>query len=85
MEGERYSDIAAICTDGILHVYITDEAVNSEAFCANVCSLTFHHIIDLRSVVIMDNASIHHMDTVVSLIEQGGVLVRYLPSYSPDS
>ena len=37
-----------------------------------------------RSVVILDNASIHHVDGVVDLIESTGALVFFLPPYSPD-
>ena len=37
-----------------------------------------------RSVVVMDNASIHHVDKVVALIEEVGTIVIYLPPYSPD-
>jgi len=37
-----------------------------------------------RSVVVMDNASIHHSDRVVELIESVGSIVLYLPPYSPD-
>ena len=34
--------------------------------------------------MVMDNASIHHVDRVVSTIQQTGALVRFLPPYSPD-
>jgi len=34
--------------------------------------------------MIMDNASIHHVDPVVELITAAGALVRFLPPYSPD-
>ena len=37
-----------------------------------------------RSVVILNNASIHHCDGVVELIESTGALVIFLPPYSPD-
>ena len=38
-----------------------------------------------RSVVIMDNASIHHVDAIATLIErQHGAKLCYLPPYSPD-
>ena len=37
-----------------------------------------------RSVVVLDNASIHHVTEVESLIEETGAIVIYLPPYSPD-
>ena len=37
-----------------------------------------------RSVVILDNASIHHVDHVVRTILATGALLRFLPPYSPD-
>lgn len=37
-----------------------------------------------RSVVIMDNESIHHVDDAIKLIEDTGALVHFLPPYSPD-
>lgn len=37
-----------------------------------------------RSIVIMDNCSIHHIDEVTELIQQTGALVHWLPPYSPD-
>ena len=37
-----------------------------------------------RSIVIMDNASIHHVKEVVSTIEGVGALIKFLPPYSPD-
>ena len=41
--------------------------------------------INQHSVVIMDNASIHHVETVVDLIEnQIGARLHFLPPYSQD-
>lgn len=37
-----------------------------------------------NSIIIMDNATIHHVDGVVELLESLGVLVYFLPPYSPD-
>lgn len=36
------------------------------------------------SVVLLDNASIHHTTRPVELIQSVGALVHYLPPYSPD-
>ena len=35
-------------------------------------------------MVVLDNASIHHVEAVCSLISAAGALVRFLPPYSPD-
>ena len=37
-----------------------------------------------RSILIMDNASVHHITELVELLRQAGILVFFLPPYSPD-
>ena len=37
-----------------------------------------------RSVVVTDNASIHHVHQMATLIQATGAILRFLPSYSPD-
>ena len=37
-----------------------------------------------NSIIVMDNATIHHVDGVVELLENLGILVYFLPPYSPD-
>ena len=37
-----------------------------------------------HSVVVMDNCSIHHIQEAVSMIEEVGAIVQFLPPYSPD-
>ena len=37
-----------------------------------------------KSAVVLDNASIHHVDRVIETIKSVGAIVRFLPSYSPD-
>ena len=37
------------------------------------------------SVVILNNASIHHIEDAVKAIEDVGAIVHFLPPYSPDS
>ena len=36
------------------------------------------------NIIVMDNASIHHVDKVTQLIVQTGASVQFLPPYSPD-
>ena len=33
---------------------------------------------------ILDNCSIHHVESVLTLLQQSGILVLFLPPYSPD-
>ena len=37
-----------------------------------------------NSVVIMDNCSVHHIQEVKQLLNKVGILVLFLPPYSPD-
>jgi len=37
-----------------------------------------------NSIVIMDNCSIHHVQEVEDVIQQSGILLLFLPPYSPD-
>ena len=39
--------------------------------------------VNSNSILIMDNALIHHAQDVVQLLESLGVLVYFLPPYSP--
>ena len=51
-----------------------------------VYSASFNHLMASipDQLVVLDNASIHHLSTVVDLISAAGALVRFLPPYSPD-
>ena len=37
-----------------------------------------------QSIVVMDNASIHHVDGIVDMIQEVGAMVMFIPPYSPD-
>ena len=37
-----------------------------------------------RSIIVLDNASVHHVSRVAELIHGVGALLRFLPAYSPD-
>jgi DDE superfamily endonuclease len=66
-----------------------DGTVNTEVF----TTWLFDNLVPLlgdyslrepRSIVVLDNASIHHTDEIVELIESSGAIVLYLVPYSPD-
>ncbi|XP_065891697.1 uncharacterized protein [Dysidea avara] len=75
--------------EGIQDVYITEGTVNGDVFLDFIYTqlLPILRPFDERSVnsmLVMDNASIHHADDVVDAICSIGALVRFLPPYSPD-
>lgn len=87
--GIRYSAIAIMSVRGIEDVYITHGTVNSDIFLDFIRKqlLPILHPFDGLSpcsVVVLDNASIHHSNQVVATILSTGALVKFLPPYSPD-
>ena len=88
--GKRYSAIPLLTVEGIHDVYLAEDSVNGEKFehflreCLLPILMPFNGI-NPRSVVVMDNATIHHIETVVDLIEnQSHAKLILLPPYSPD-
>ena len=87
--GERVSAIAAISCGGVLDCYTTHGTVNGDTFCHfleyDLCpKLQPFNGVNPNSVVVLDNASIHHVQGAAAKIESVGALVYYLPPYSPD-
>ena len=90
IRGTRYSAIPALSTEGIHDVYLCEDNVTGEKF----ADFLLHYLqgfiqpfnwINRHSVIIMDNASIHHVEEVVDIIEnQWRARVLFLPPYSPD-
>lgn len=37
-----------------------------------------------RSILVMDNCTIHHTDELKELVRNAGILLLFLPPYSPD-
>lgn len=89
VRGRRYSAIAAMALDGIVDVHITSGGVNGDVFCEFIEKNLLPQLLPFngsngRSVVVMDNASIHHTERATSLIEEIGAIPIFLPPYSPD-
>ena len=90
IRGVRYSAIPVMSLDGIHDVYLAEGSVNGEKFtdfilnCLLLVLMPFNGV-NPRSVVIMDNANIHHVEEVTDLIETvAGARLCFLPPYSPD-
>ena len=64
--------------DGIHDVCLTESNINGERFATMVRSCLYPH-----SIVILDNASIHHVEEVSAIIEeQAGAQILFQPSVS---
>lgn len=87
--GERLSALAIMSYSGLMDVHIEHENVNGDKFLAFVernllPTLMPYNGVNPNSIVILDNASIHHVEGVVEMIGEVGALVYFLPPYSPD-
>ena len=89
IRGKRLSVIAVLSTRGIEDIEITEGTVNGDLF-VHFVEHTLLPILqpfdgrNARSIVVMDNASVHHVSKVAELIHGVGALLRFLPAYSPD-
>ncbi len=87
--GERVSAITCMSVNGILDVKTIKETSNGDIFYDFVQTHLIPHLLPFNgvnphSVVVLDNCSIHHCVEVVATLTQIGVLVHFLPPYSPD-
>ncbi|XP_065908973.1 uncharacterized protein [Dysidea avara] len=86
--GQRVSAIVAMTTTGILDYKLTKDTVDSDEFKDFIEGLlpmlmNFNGT-NPNSIVIMDNCAIHHCSDVTGLLREVGVMVHFLPPYSPD-
>ena len=75
--------------DEVLDTYCITGTVNEAVFCdfleRNLLpQLMPFNGINPRSVVLLDNTSIHHTHRPIELIQSVGALVHFIPLYSPD-
>ena len=90
VRGTRYSAIPVMSLDGIHDVYLAEGNVNGDKFAIFVrsCLLPVLHRFNYtnpHSVIILDNASMHHVQEISDIIEdEAGARLLFLPPYSPD-
>lgn len=87
--GERVSAISCMSINGILDVKMVTETSNADTFYDFVQTHLIPHLLPFNgvnphSVVILDNCTIHHSIEVTTSLKDVGVLVHFLPPYSPD-
>lgn len=85
---ERFSMLGAMALDeGIIASRVVEGSFTRELFLKflhdNLLPCTNPYPAP-RSIIVLDNARIHHSKEVVDLIESYGCCVEYLPPYSPD-
>ena len=89
VRGEEVSAIACITMEGVLDVKTHKETSTGDIFYDFIQSHLIPHLCPFdgfssNSVVILDNCSIHHCGEVVTSLRDIGVMVHFLPPYSPD-
>ena len=89
VRGKRTNAIVGLSSSGVVASEIISASVNGDAFFDFVRGnlLPMMHPFDGRSshsILVMDNCSIHHISEVKELLRQVGVVLLFLPPYSPD-
>ena len=87
--GKRINAIAAMSSTGIIALDLTTDTVNGDKFfdflrASLIPNMMSFNGTNPQSIVIMDNCSVHHVEEVTELLRQAGIIVLFLPPYSPD-
>ena len=90
VRGKRVSAIAALSTEGLVALELTDGSVDGDTFYDFVRGSLIPEMNPFdgcspMSVAVMDNCSIHHTDDIAELFRSAGILLMYLPPSSPDT
>lgn len=87
VRGTRLSTISALSSEGLITHEIMTGTTNGDKFYdflrGNLipCMQSFPAP---RSILVMDNCSIHHVQIIKDLLQSCGILAIFLPPYSPD-
>ena len=87
--GRRVNAIAAMASSGVLALELTTSTVNGEIFFDFVRGSLIPNMmpydgINPRSVAVLDNCSIHHVNEIKQTFSDASIVVLFLPPYSPD-
>lgn len=81
--------VAAISLQGVLAVEIVRGEVDADCYYDFLCKHLLPKLMPFNghnehSVIVQDNCAIHHVREVSDILHDAGVIVHYLPPYSPD-
>ena len=86
--GNRTSVITALSTDGLVAMELINGNTNTDKFFDFVWGLIpYMNSFDgscAKSILVLDNCSIHRVDEVLEVFRSTGIVVMFLPPYSPD-
>lgn len=87
--GKRISAVAALCTDGVIALELNDGTFNGDKFTDFILRTLIPQMQQFdgsseRSVLVMDNCSIHYVTPAQEALSDAGILTVFLPPYSPD-
>ena len=82
----RVSSIVAMSSEGVISYETISGTTNGDRFFDFMLGLipNMQGFPAKNSILIMDNCSIHHVRKVTDLLTSVGILVLFLPPYSPD-
>jgi hypothetical protein len=86
-EGSSISAICSLSLDGMRSIRIVRETVDGDTFIRCLEEDIFPNMNPFplpRSVLILDNASVHRHEEIFFLCQERGILVYFLPPYSYD-
>jgi len=84
--GKRWHILPAYAQDGIILRRVYQGSTDCDLFEDFIAQLLHHcgRYPEPKSVIVMDNASWHHSDKIVQMCRDAGVVLEFLPPYSPD-
>ena len=76
-------------TSGVVAYDLVQGSVNGEKFLEFIQGKLVPEMLPYdgenpRSILVMDNCAIHHVQPVLETLQQMGILTLFLPPYSPD-
>ena len=87
--GRRVNAVSAISTNGVLATEIITSNATGDFFFDYLRGTLLPQMRafdghSARSILVLDNCAIHHISEVKAVAQQAGILLLFLPAYSPD-